>query len=76
MRRGTSHLNLWSDDARGESHKLGLWGHLDSEFYKEDKERKKRLEACNTPFPEYVLSCVFRFLDRIFRFTSCIRLVL
>ena len=27
---------------------------------------------CNTPFPEYVLSCVFRFFDRIFRFVSCI----
>ena len=27
---------------------------------------------CNTPFPEYVLSCVFRFSDRIFRFVSCI----
>ena len=27
----------------------------------------KYIEAnCNTPFPEYVLSCVFRFLDRIF----------
>ena len=27
---------------------------------------------CNTPLPEYVLSCVFRFFDRIFRFTSYI----
>ena len=24
------------------------------------------LGFCNTPFPEYVLSCVFRFSDRIF----------
>ena len=32
--------------------------------------RSKR--RCNTPFPEYVLSCVFRFSDRIFRFTFCI----
>jgi len=31
---------------------------------------------CNTPLPEYVLSCVFRFFDRIFRFTSCICFVL
>jgi len=31
---------------------------------------------CNTPFPEYVLSCVFRFSDRIFRFTFCIYSVL
>ena len=31
---------------------------------------------CNTPFLEYVLSCVFRFLDRIFRFASCICFVL
>ena len=31
---------------------------------------------CNTPLPEYVLSCVFRFFDRIFRFTSCIYFVL
>ena len=31
---------------------------------------------CNTPLPEYVLSCVFRFFDRIFRFTPCICLVL
>ena len=27
---------------------------------------------CNTPFPEYVLSCVFRFSIVFFRFTSCI----
>ena len=27
---------------------------------------------CNTPLPEYVLSCVFRFFDHIFRFTSYI----
>ena len=31
---------------------------------------------CNTPFPEYVLSYVFRFFDRIFWFTSCICFVL
>ena len=31
---------------------------------------------CNTLLPEYVLSCVFRFFDRIFRFTSCICFVL
>ena len=31
---------------------------------------------CNTPLPEYVLSCVFRFFDRIFRFSSRIRFVL
>jgi len=31
---------------------------------------------CNTPFPEYVLSCVFRFSDRIFRFTFSIDTVL
>ena len=31
---------------------------------------------CNTPFPEYVLSYVFRFFDRIFRFVSCIYSVL
>ena len=33
-------------------------------------------QNCNTPLPEYVLSCVFRFFDRIFRFTSCICFVL
>ena len=31
-----------------------------------------QFKDCNTPFPEYVLSCVFRFSDRIFRFVSCI----
>ena len=31
---------------------------------------------CNTPLPEYVLSCVFRLFDRIFRFTSGICFVL
>jgi len=31
---------------------------------------------CNTPLPEYVLSCVFRFFDRIFRFTFCTYFVL
>ena len=31
---------------------------------------------CNTPLPEYVLSCVFRFFNRIFRFTFCIYFVL
>ena len=35
-----------------------------------------RWMECNTPLPEYVLSCVFRFFDRIFRFTSCICFVL
>ena len=30
---------------------------------------------CNTPLPEYVLSCVFSFFDRIFRFISCIWLI-
>ena len=34
------------------------------------------LWLCNTPLPEYILSCVFRFFDRIFRFTSCICFVL
>ena len=37
------------------------------------KVRTNRTDGtCNTPFPEYVLSCVFRFFDRIFRFVSCI----
>jgi len=36
----------------------------------------RRVNNCNTPFPEYVLSCVFRFFDRIFRFVSCIYFVL
>ena len=35
-----------------------------------------RWMECNTPLPEYVLRCVFRFFDRIFRFTSCIHFVL
>jgi len=45
LHRRTSHLNLWSDDARGESHELGLWGHLDGEFCEEDEKKKKKLEA-------------------------------
>jgi len=43
LRRGTSHLNLWSDDARGGNHRLGLWGHRDDEFCREDEKKKKRL---------------------------------
>ena len=35
-----------------------------------------RWVECNTPLPEYVLSCVFRFLDHFFWFTSCIYFVL
>ena len=35
-----------------------------------------RWMECNTLLPEYVLSCVFKFFDRIFQFTSCIFFVL
>jgi len=45
LHRGTSHLYLWSDNARGWSHRLGLWGHFSSEFCEEDEKKKKRLEA-------------------------------
>ena len=33
-------------------------------------------ETCNIPLPEYVLSCIFIFYDRIFLFTSGIYFVL
>jgi len=29
-----------------------------------------RWMECNTPFPEYVFSCVFKIFDHIFQFTS------
>ena len=35
-----------------------------------------RWMECNTPLLEYILSCVFRFFDHIFQFTSCIYFVL
>ena len=43
--------------------------HVDSLFKLLNKSNKLKLpegRRCNTPFPEYVLSCVFRFPDRIF----------
>ena len=33
---------------------------------KSSHRMNKALLMCNTPLPEYVLSCVFRFFDRIF----------
>ena len=40
------------------------------------EDRDLNQEECNTPLPEYVLSCVFRFFDHIFRFIFCICFVL
>jgi len=35
-------LNLWSDCAQGVSHRLGLWGNLDGEFFGEDEKKGRK----------------------------------
>jgi len=35
-------LNLWSNDTQGGSHRLGLWGHSDGEFFRKDGKKKRK----------------------------------
>jgi len=37
-------LNLWSNNARGKSHKLGLWGHFDGKFYNKEGDKEEKAQ--------------------------------
>ena len=61
------HLDKWIKlytTLIGES--IITWDDKNSQNLPWKKKRNMTNYKCNTPFPEYVLSCVFRFSDRIF----------